>query len=389
MEPTDLVYPDRDLTAEQLEFARGVRAFAAKKLAPHARQIDEDIVFRPETVHDLAVANILGGPIAKEYGGQGWDPMQLVIANEEIGAVCGNSRGFMAVQTGLVTQCIERFGSEAQKNQWIPRLVSGDAIGCFCLTEEEAGSDVASLQCRAERIGDDYRITGKKIWITNGGVADVALVFATVDPALGREGIHCFLVELDRPDVERLSMPGVELGHRGSSHAQLVFSGVEVAADSVVGPAGGGFKVAMGALSCGRLSVAAGAVGIHRAAVRASIDFVTGRQQFGKTLAAFQMVQERIADMTVALVAARELVYRCARRRAAGTETPGDLATAKLFATEAATQAADTAILLHGGRGYSSAYPVERLLRDSIGLRIYEGTSMIQKSIVSRAVLRP
>ena len=388
MTELNLVYPDSDLQGDRLAFAHRIRAFAAEKLAPFARAIDEEIRFRPESVRDMADAGILGGPIAPEFGGSGWDAMEVVIANEEVGAVCGSARGFMAVHTGLVAQCIEAYGDDAQKAEWLPRLCSAQVVGCFGLTEDDAGSDVASLKTRAEKDGDGHRITGQKIWITNGSVADVALVFATVDPGQGHKGITGFLVDLDQDGVRREAVEGVELGHRGSSHARLVFDGVHVAADRVLGGIGNGFSVAMGGLSCGRLSVAAGALGIHRAALQASIDFTKERRQFGKPIAAFQMVQERIADMTVALVAARELVYRCAERRMRGDEQPADLAAAKLFATEAASTAADTAVMLHGGRGYSSAYPVERLLRDSIGLRIYEGTSMIQKSILARGVLR-
>lgn len=384
-----LVHPDAELSSEHTTFARRIRDFARDKLAPFSRQVDEANEFRPETVRDLAAAGILGGPISEEFGGEGWSPMQVVLASEEVGAVCGNARGFMAVQSGLVAQCLERFGDATQKTTWLPKLIDGEAVGCFGLTEPEAGSDVASLRCRATPTDDGYRISGEKIWITNGGIADLALLFATVDPALAGKGITCFLIELAKPGIRREPMPGQELGHRGSDHARLVFEDVAVDASAVVGGVGNGFKVAMGGLTCGRLSVAAGAVGIHRAATVASIEFVNQRQQFGKPIAAFQMVQERIADMTISLMAARQLVYRCARARAAGTEGPGDLAAAKLFATEAASRAADMAIQLHGGRGYSTAYPVERLLRDSIGLRIYEGTSMIQKSILARAVLRP
>jgi alkylation response protein AidB-like acyl-CoA dehydrogenase len=386
---TPFVHPDAELSAEMAVFARRIRTFANNKLSPFARQVDEEVTFRAEMVQDLAQEGILGGPVANEFGGEAWTPMQIVVANEEVGAVCGNARGFMAVQSGLVAQCLERFGDQEQKAAWLPRLISGETIGCFGLTETEAGSDVASLQCRATPTDDGYQISGEKIWITNGGVADIALIFATVDPELGGKGITCFLVETNTPGLRSTPMEGQELGHRGSNHAQLIFDKATIEASAVVGGIGNGFKVAMGGLTCGRLSVAAGAVGIHRAALLASIEFVNQRQQFGKPIAAFQMVQERIADMTVSLMAARQLVYRCARARAAGTEAPGDLAAAKLFATEAASKAADTAIQLHGGRGYSTAYPVERLLRDSIGLRIYEGTSMIQKTILSRAVLRP
>ncbi|MCB9872030.1 MAG: acyl-CoA dehydrogenase family protein [Planctomycetes bacterium] len=386
---TDSILPDRELDAPYREFAQRIRAFANDQLEPHARAIDEQRRFMPETVRALGAAGILGGPIATAHGGEGWDALQIVLANEEVGAVCGSARGLMAVQSGLVAQCLEQFGDDAQRGRWLGPLIRGEVVGCFALTEDDAGSDVASLACRAS-VGSDgsYRLAGTKTWITNGGVADIALVFATVDPARGRDGITCFLVELEAVGVQRAPVAGVELGHRGSNHARLSFHGSAVPAEAVVGGVGNGFAVAMGGLSCGRISVAAGAVGIQRAALSSSIEFVNARQQFGKPLAAFQMVQERIADMAADLLASRALVYRCARLRMAGSEGPGDLAAAKLFATEAASRAADTAVMLHGSRGYSSAYPPERLLRDALGLRIYEGTSMIQKSILARSVLR-
>ena len=380
------ILPDGDLVGADLAFVAEIRAFAAAKLAPHARRIDEDGEFRRDSVRELGAAGLLGGPLTKAHGGGGWSPLQVALANEEVGAVCGNTRGFMAVQTGLVAQCLERFADDSQRAAWLPKLCAGDAIGCFALTEEDAGSDVASLACRAEPRGDRYALTGKKIWITNGGVADVAIVFATVDPARGRDGITAFLVPTTRPGLQRERMPGKELGHRGSDHAALTFTGCEVHADDVVGGIGNGFKVAMGGLHGGRLSVAAGAVGIHRAALAAALAFTATRHQFGKPIAAFQMVQERLADMATELQAARALLWRCAHRRAVGIETPADLAYAKLYATEAAARAADTALQLHGARGYTSAYPVERLLRDIQALRIYEGTSLIQKSIIARAL---
>ncbi len=380
------ILPDGDLDAGDLAFTARIRAFARDKLAPHARRIDEDGEFRRETVRDLGAAGILAGPLAKAHGGGGWTPMQIALANEEVGAVCGNARGFMAVQSGLVAQCLERFGSDAQRAAWLPRLGTGDAIGCFALTEEDAGSDVAALACRAEPHAGGWRLSGKKVWITNGGVADVAIVFATIDPARGRDGITAFLVPTTRAGLARARMPGKELGHRGSDHAALSWSACEVTAADVVGEVGAGFKVAMGGLHGGRLSVAAGAVGIHRAALAAALAFTAQRRQFGKPIAAFQMVQERLADMATELHAARALVWRCARRRAAGSETPADLAYAKLYATEAGARAADVAVQLHGARGYTSAYPVERLLRDIQALRIYEGTSLIQKTIIARAL---
>jgi alkylation response protein AidB-like acyl-CoA dehydrogenase len=378
--------PDSDLDAEHAAFAQRIRAFARERLLPHARAIDEQRVFRREMVADLAAAGILGGPLPQALGGSDWTPLQLAIAHEELGAVCANARGFCAVQTGLVAQCLHRFGTQAQQQRWLPALVRGRAIGCFALTEPEAGSDAASLRTRAERRGSGHLLFGDKIWITNGGVADVALVFARLEGTQGKDGITAFLVDTAQPGLRRQPMPGIELGHRGSDHAQLSFDGLEVGAGDVVGGPGHGFAVAMGGLAAGRLSVAAGAVGMHRAALAAAVQWTTARQQFGKPLAAFQMVQERLADLLTGLHASRGLVHRCARRRAAGTETHADVAMAKLCATEAAARAAEQSLLLHGGAGYTSAQVPERLLRDIQALRIYEGTSLIQKTILARAL---
>ncbi|MCA8967188.1 MAG: acyl-CoA dehydrogenase family protein, partial [Planctomycetes bacterium] len=251
----DLWLPDGDLDAAHRDFAQRIRAFAADKLAPHARAIDEQRMFRREMVADLGAAGILGGPLAAEHGGGGWTPLQLAIAHEELGAACGNARGFCAVQTGLVAQCLAKYGSDAQKKKWLPDLISGAAIGCFGLTEPDAGSDVASLRTQAAPFANvGYKVTGKKWWITNGGVADVMILFATVDPTAGRKGITAFLVDTKRPGLTREPMPGIELGHRGSDHAVLTFDGMEVAADEVLGPIGKGFGVAMGGLAAGRLS---------------------------------------------------------------------------------------------------------------------------------------
>ncbi|MCA8942895.1 MAG: acyl-CoA dehydrogenase family protein [Planctomycetes bacterium] len=383
----DLVLPDSDLSPELREFALQVRDFAHAKLAPHARRIDEERTFRAESVAELANEGMLGGTLSPDVGGSGWSPLQRVVAHEEIGAVCGNTRGFLAVHTGLVASTIERYGNAEQRERWLGPMCRGDSIGCFGLTEPDAGSDVASLACHAEPTDDGYRLTGQKIWITNGGIADVILLFATLDPSKGKDGISAFLVESHRNGIRRTRMPGVDLGHRGSDHARIKFDNVEIPGDALVGSPGQGFEIAMAGLHAGRLSVAAGAVGIHRAALACSIAFANKREQFGRPIAKFQMVQERLADMTVELIASRQIVHRCARRRMEGIETAGDLAAAKLYSTEAAARAADQAVMLHGGRGYSSEFPAERLLRDIMGLRIYEGTTMIQKAILGRAVL--
>ena len=378
--------PDSELDDAMAAFAREVRAFADTTLRPHARAIDERREFRREMVLELGAAGLLGGPLPVEHGGAGWSPLQLAIAHEELGAACGNARGFCAVQTGLVAQTIANNGNDAQRSRWLGPLARGEAIGCFALTEPDAGSDVASLTTRASPQPDgSYLVRGTKHWITNGGVADVMLLFATVDPSLGGKGITAFVIDTaDRDGLAREPMPGIELGHRGSDHAVLTFHDMRVAAHEVLGPVGKGFGIALGGLAAGRLSVAAGAVGIHREALAAATSFTAGRAQFGKPLARFQMVQERLADMLTSLHASRGLVYRCARRRERGNETHADVAMAKLHATEAAAAAAEQAVLLHGARGYTSEYPVERLFRDIQALRIYEGTSMVQKLILAR-----
>ncbi len=390
MTDLDLLLPDSDLTPELLTFAQQIRAFATRELQPHARAVDEQRVFRRETVAALGAAGILRGPLSREHGGSGWTPLQIVLAYEEIGAVCGNARGFATVQSGLVASLLAAQGTDAQRARWLPGLLDGSAIGCFALTEPEAGSDVGALGSLAERQGDGFVLRGEKHWITNGGVADVALLFVNADPGRGKDGITAFVCPTGTPGLRREPMPGVELGHRGSDHARLLFQDLRLPADAVLGGAaalGRGFKAAMAGLNVGRLSVAAGAVGIHRAAAQAAAVFCRDRAQFGRPLAAFQMVQERLADLVVELHAARGLVRRCAERRLAGSEGHADLAMAKLYATEAAARACDVALQLHGARGYSSAFPVERLLRDIQGLRIYEGTSLIQKTIIARALL--
>jgi len=377
--------PDSELDDELLAFTKDVRTFAHDKLLPHARRIDEQATFRREMVDELGAAGILGGPLAPEHGGGGWTPLQLALAHEELGAVCGNARGFCAVQTGLVSQTIAKNGNDAQRQRWLGPLVRGEAIGCFSLTEPNAGSDVASMTTHAVAQPDgSYRVTGQKHWVTNAGIADVMLLFATVDPSKKGKGITAFLIDTQREGLHRQPMEGVELGHRGSDHAVLTFQDMHVAADELLGPVGKGFGIALGGLAAGRLSVAAGAVGIHRAALDAAVSFTKQREQFGQPLAQFQMVQERLADMLTSLHCSRALVHRCARRRAAGTETHADVAMAKLQSTEAAATATDQAVMLHGARGYSSAFPVERLWRDIQALRIYEGTSMIQKTILAR-----
>jgi len=374
-------------TPEQERVRALARRLAESVVAPAARRADEERRFDRSVIRSLAREGILAGPLPREYGGGAWDDVSFVLCCEELGRADASVRGFVCVHVGLVARTILDHGTEEQRRRWLPKLASGEWIGAYALTEEGAGSDAAALATRAREQGDTFVLDGEKVWITNGGVADLLIVFATVDAKLARKGITAFVVEPGSAGLERRRMPGVELGHRGADHAHLVLKGVRVSRENVLGPVGGGYAVAMQALEHGRLGVAAGAVGIHAACLDLVVDFARRRRQFGKRIGDFQMVQERIADMAASLEASRLLVRHAAWRRSQGGRGPADVAAAKLFATEAAQRAATEAVLLLGSRGYSSESPVERHYRDVQGLRIYEGTSHIQRIVLARELL--
>ena len=378
----DFALDDRHLAVQ----ARARQA-ADNLVAPHARASDEEGTFRRGVLDGLAERGLLGIPIPDRFGGAGGDCLSMELVYEEIGRVDSSVRGFLAVQVGLVSQCLLDWGSEEQKEQWLPLLATGRAIGCYCLTEPEAGSDAASIVTRAVPEGDGWMLNGLKHWITNGNVADVALVFARTDPEARSRGITAFVVPAEVPGFRRRPMPGKELGHRGSDHALVELDGVRLGPEAVLGKVNEGFKVAMGALDHGRLGVAAGAVGVLQACLDASTDFCRRRRQFGKRIGDFEMVQATLADMAADCEAARLLTRKAAWMRDTSGSNRQAVAMAKLFATEAAVRAADQAVLLHGARGYSSEYPVERYYRDIKGLQIYEGTSHIQRIIIARDLL--
>jgi butyryl-CoA dehydrogenase len=363
------------------------RAAAREVVAPAARAADEARRFDRGVIAELGRRGILGGPLPRELGGQGWDDLGFALACEELGRVDASVRGFLCVHAGLVARCIVDLGTPDQRSRWVPRLASGAWIGAYALTEEGAGSDAGAIATTARAVDGGWVLDGEKRWITSGGVADLVVVYATVDPSKRHRGITAFVLEPGVEGLERLPMPGVELGHRGSDHAWLVLRGVKVPRDAVLGEVGGGFKAAMGALDHGRLGVAAGAVGIHAACLDEVVAFARGRRQFGQRIGDFQMVQERIADMATSLEASRLLVHRAAWGRARGERDSARVSAAKLFATEAAQEAATQAVLLLGSRGYSSESPVERHYRDVQGLRIYEGTNLVQRIVVARALL--
>jgi len=355
-----------------------VRASVERHVAPHAREADATRTFLRGPLVALAKDGWVGAPIPAQYGGAGLDNRESVVVYEETGRVCSSTRGFLAVQVGLVAQCILDWGTEEQKRRWLPRLCAVEAIGCYALTEPGAGSDVAGLATVAE----EGRITGEKWWITNGTVADVAIVFARTGPDR-HGGLTAFLVtELE---AERMEEP--ELGHRGSVHARLRFRDTP---GEVLGGEGKGFAVAMSALDHGRLGVAAGAVGVHAACLDECVAFARERRQFGRRIGDFQLVQGDLADMATELEASRLLCDRAAAAQDARAPDARRLTSmAKLYCTEAAARAAGKAVVLLGARGYNNARPVERYYRDIKGLEIYEGTSHIQRLIIGRDLVGP
>ena len=378
---------DFELSPEQRRWQAVARQFAQEEVAPRAREADEQRLFLPELVRRMGELGLLGGPLEPQYGGAGMDYVSFALVAEELGRVDSSVRGFLTVQAGLFTLCIREWGSEEQRARDLPGLASGALIGCYCLTEPEAGSDAASIQTTARATDGGYVLNGEKVWITNGGVADLAIVFATRDPAQRHRGVCAFLIPTDTPGFARERMPGQELGHRASNHAHLRFHDCFAPESALLGQPGEGFKVAMSGLDRGRLGVAAGAVGVGQACLDACIAFARERRQFGKRLGDFQMTQATIADMAAEVAAARLLTYRAAWLKDRGQPATKETSIAKLYATEVAARAANEAVTLHGSRGYSNEHPVERYLRDIKGMQIYEGASNIQRIIIARELL--
>lgn len=378
-----------DLTAEQRSVQQLARDFATEEVAPIARRMDEEGKIPTELIERIGELGLLGGPLPTTYDGGGWDHVSLALAYEELGRADSSVRGLMTVHTSLVAQCVLLWGTDDQKATYLPDLASGKKIGCYCLTERNAGSDAASIETEAIEDDGEIVLNGEKIWITNGVIAGLALVFATRDPVERHAGISAFLVDTNNPGLAREPMPGSELGHRASDHARLLFSDCRVPQGSLLGGEGEGFRVAMSALDYGRLGVAAGALGVAQACLDASVEFARSRKQFGKRIGDFQMIQSAIAEMAAEVEAARQLVYKAAWMKDQGKEVTRDTSIAKYYATEVAVRAANEAVLIHGGRGYSNEYPVERYLRDIKGLQIYEGTSHVQRIVIARDLIGP
>ncbi len=374
---------DFELTDEQQLVRDTAREFADNEIAPRARENDRAGRFDTELVAKLAEIGFIGPILPEEYGGRGIDYRTYGLIVEEIGRADSSARTVVSVNTSLVGSAIAKWGTEQQKQRFIPAICSGEAMGCFGLTEPDTGSDAANLSTRAEKIDGGWRISGQKQWISLGNHAAFALIFAQTDPELGHRGLGAFLVPTDSPGFSATEIHG-KLGLHASDTAELALDGVEVGDDALLGDVGNGFKVAMTALDSGRFSVSAGCVGICQGCVDASTAYAKEREQFGRPIAAFQLVQAMIADMVVDTHAARALVWKAAWLKDTGQPNTLETSVAKLFSTEAAIRSANTAIQVHGGSGYVDDHPVERYLRDARVTTLYEGTSQIQKLIIGR-----
>ncbi|MBP2334617.1 alkylation response protein AidB-like acyl-CoA dehydrogenase [Saccharothrix coeruleofusca] len=360
------------------------RRFTRERIVPHAARWDRDEAIDRDLVPALGEVGFLGLGVPEADGGSGGDNLAYCLVLEEIAAGDSAVRGIISVSLGLVGKTIAAHGTAEQKARWLPRLCSGQALGCFGLTEPGTGSDAGSLATSAERDGDDWLITGRKVFITNGTWADVALVFARTGGP-GPRGITAFLVPTDSPGFQATEIRG-KLGMRGQATAELVLDRVRVPDSARLGEPGQGFKLAMAALDRGRMSVAAGCVGAARGALEASIAYAKQREQFGKPIAGFQLVQELLADMAVETDAARLLTWRCADLADRGEPFGTEASMAKLYASEAAVRVANNAIQVFGGYGYVDEYPVGKYLRDTRVTTLYEGTSQIQKLLIGRAL---
>jgi alkylation response protein AidB-like acyl-CoA dehydrogenase len=374
---------DFELTDEQRLISETARDFADNEIAPRVRENDRAGRFDRELASKLGEMGYLGAPVAEDYGGRGLDYVSYGLIVEQVGRADSSARTVVSVQTSLVCGSIERWGTEEQKREWLPRLCSGEALGCFALTEPDAGSDPASLRTRATQSDSGWTISGNKMWISMGNVADVALVFAQTDPEKKHRGLACFLVPTADDGYSSQEIHG-KLGLRSSDTAEISLDDVLVPDDAMLGEIGDGFKVAMSALDNGRYSVAAGCVGICDGCVDASVAYAKERKQFGVPIGSFQLVQELIADMIVKRDAARMLVYRAGDLKDRGVRNTVETSIAKYYATEAAVDCANMAIQVHGGSGYVDDYPVERYLRDARVTTLYEGTSQIHKLIIGR-----
>ena len=371
-------------SAEQELIRSSAREFAEREIVPHARDWDRGEEIDRSLVEKLAAAGYLGAGWEEAYGGSELDTLSYALVVEELGKADSSVRGIVSVNVGLVGKTIARFGTEEQKRDWLPKLASGEELGCYALTEPGCGSDAAALVTRAERAGDGWVLTGSKTFITLGTWASRALVFARTGGE-GPRGITCFVVPTSAEGFESRPIKG-KLGLRAQDTAELSLDGVRVPDENRLGELDGGFAVAMSALDVGRISLAAGCVGIAQGCLDACIAYSRERSAFGRPIAGFQLVQELLAEMAVETEAARLLVWRAAALADAHVKHTVESSVAKLYASEVSVRAANGAVQVFGGYGYVDEYPVGKYLRDARVTTLYEGTSQIQKLIIGRAL---
>ena len=375
------------LTEQQQMMKKLFAEFAEKEVKPLAAEVDEDERFPRENVEKMKACKMMGIPFSREYGGAGADYLSYILAVEELSKKCGTTGVVLSAHTSLGTWPIEHFGTEEQKNKYLPDLCTGKKLAAFGLTEPNAGTDAAGQQTTAVKDGDDYILNGTKIFITNAGEADVYVIFAMTDKTKGTHGISAFIVEKGMPGFT-VGQHEKKLGIRGSATSELIFNNVRLSKDHLLGQEGKGFKIAMMTLDGGRIGIAAQALGIAQGAIDETVPYVKARKQIGRSIAKFQNTQFQLADMQVKTDAARWLVYDAAMKKEKGLPYSVEAAKAKLFAAEVAMEVTTKAIQLMGGYGYTRDYPVERMFRDAKITEIYEGTSEVQRMVISGAMLK-
>lgn len=375
------------LTEEQRIIKQTARDFADEQLAPLAAEYDRTEEFTAPQAKLLAEMGFLGMMVPEEYGGAGLDTVSYVLAMEEVSRACASTSVTMTVQNSLVCWPITYFGTEDQKQKYLKPLAQGNILGCFALSEPAAGSDPASMATTAVEDGDSYMLNGSKIFISNGGVSEVALVWATTDRELKHKGITCFIVESSMPGFV-VGAEEKKLGIRGSNTVELHFENCRVPKENILGQLGDGFKIAMQTLDGGRIGIAAQALGIGQAALDAAVKYAHQRQAFGRPLAEIEAIQIKIADMAMEVQASRLLTFLAAWTKDQGVRFSKEAAMAKLHASETASKVTHMAVQIHGGYGYLRDFPVERLYRDARITEIYEGTSEIQRLVISAAALK-
>jgi butyryl-CoA dehydrogenase len=378
---------DFTLSKEQEKARTLFREFAENEAKPLAQEIDEQERFPRETVEKMQKLGFLGIPIPKEYGGQGCDTLTYILAVEELSKVCGTTGVIVSTHTSLAADPINRFGTAEQKEKYLRPLVSGEKLGAFGLTEPGAGTDAAGQQTKAVLEGDHYVLNGSKIFITNGGQADIYIIMAMTDKSKGTRGISAFIVEKDFPGFS-IGTKEKKMGIRASSTTELIFENCMVPKENLLGREGKGFGIAMQTLDGGRIGIAAQALGLAEGALNATIAYTKERKQFGRSIAKFQNTQFQLADMATKIEAAKYLVYKAAVAKDTQKSFSLEAAMAKLYAAEVAMEVTTKAVQLHGGYGYIRDYDVERMMRDAKITEIYEGTSEVQRMVISGNLLK-